>query len=121
MMEADRRFAAAVDAAVGAERARVWASWFAADGRQILPGRVVTGRADIAALMEGAFADPDFHLRWAPDQAGDHWTSGRYTSERPGPGGPVRTAGRYLTVWTLTGEGWRVAVDTGAPDPETEP
>lgn len=117
-MEADRRFAADVAAAVGAERAVVWAGWFAPGGRQILPGSVVTGPAAVGELMTPAFADPDYHLRWDPDQAGDHWTSGRYTSESPGPDGPVLTHGRYLTVWTRTPDGWRVAVDTGLPDPQ---
>jgi ketosteroid isomerase-like protein len=120
LMTADRAFAAAVDAAAGVERARVWAGWFAPDGRQILPGRVVTGREDVAALMAGAFGDPDYHLRWEPDRAGDHWTSGRYTSTSPGPDGPVTATGRYLTVWTRTPEGWRVAVDTGVPDPAAD-
>ena len=119
-MEADRRFAAEVAAATGTDRARVWAEWFAPNGRQIVPASVVKGRKAIAKLMAGAFANPEYHLSWEPDQGGDGWTSGRYTSVSPGADGPVTTEGRYLTVWVVTEEGWKVAVDTGVPDPAGE-
>ncbi len=123
LMAADSLFAAQVAAADAADRAAVWAGWFAPAGRQLVPADVVTGRADIAALMSRAFADPAAALEWAPDlAAGDGrwgWTSGRYVSTRPGPDGPVRSEGRYLTVWERQADGaWAVAVDTGVPDPE---
>lgn len=120
LLAADRRFAADVAAATGEDRARVWADWFATDGRQIVPGGVVEGREDITALMTGAFTDPGYQLLWEPDRGGESWTSGRYTSISPGPDGPVTSEGRYLTVWVRTDEGWKVAVDTGVPDPATE-
>lgn len=121
LMDADRRFAAEVAAALGGERARIWAGWFAPSGRQLVPAAVVTGPTDILALMEPAFADPGFSLTWTPDLADGAgawgWTSGRYVSTRPGPEGPVAREGRYLTVWQRQPDGaWKVAVDTGVPD-----
>ena len=41
--------AAEVTAARGAERARIWAGWFAPDGRQLVPAAVVTGPAGSSA------------------------------------------------------------------------
>lgn len=121
LLAADRAFAAAVAAAPGPRRTAVWTGWFAPDGRQLMPGAVVVGHDDIAALMGPAFADPAASLTWEPDQAGGGddwgWTSGRYVNRRTGPDGPVTSEGRYLTVWQRQGDGaWKVAVDTGVPD-----
>jgi len=121
LLAADRAFASAVAAAAGADRTAVWAHWFAADGRQLVPGGVVAGHRDIADLMGPAFADPAASLAWEPDLAGGGgdwgWTSGRYVSRQPGADGPVVTGGRYLTVWHRQADGaWKVAVDTGVPD-----
>lgn len=121
LLAADRAFAAEVAAAAGAERARIWAGWFAADGRQLVPRTVVTGPADILGLMAPVFADSASSLAWAPDLAagsgGWGWTSGRYRSTRPGPDGPAPREGRYLTVWRRQPDGaWKVAMDTGVPD-----
>jgi ketosteroid isomerase-like protein len=118
---ADRRFAAAVAAARGADRADAWTAWFAVDGCQIVPGAVVSGHAAIRELMAPAFADTTFALRWEPDlaegTADRGWTSGRYVSIRRGADGPVRREGRYLTCWRRVADGsWKVAVDTGVPD-----
>jgi uncharacterized protein (TIGR02246 family) len=122
LLQTDRDFAAAVADAAPAERAAVWASWFAADGRQLIPGRVVEGREAVAALMAPVFADTAYTLHWEPDHAeigggGDlGWTTGRYRS-RAGGDSRART-GRYLTIWRRTPDGaWRVALDTGTPDP----
>ncbi|MCP4571057.1 MAG: hypothetical protein GY838_01770 [bacterium] len=117
VMAADRGFAAAVATARGVDRARVWAEWFAPEGRQLLPGQVIAGCAAVAALMTPFFADSASSLEWTPDQGGGDgdrgWTSGRYVS---------RTAdgvseGRYLTVWVKVDGAWKVDVDTGIPDP----
>ena len=121
LLAADRRFAAEVAAAEGGERARIWAGWFAPDGRQLVPAAVVTGPAAILGLMAPAFADPGFSLLWDPDLAAGTdpwgWTSGRYVSTRPSAEGPVTREGRYLTVWQRQPDGtWKVAVDTGVPD-----
>jgi ketosteroid isomerase-like protein len=122
-MAADRRFAAEVAAADPADRGAVWAGWFAPDGRQIVPGTVVTGHETITALMDGAFTSPGFALEWDPDTAAASpdgqlgWTSGRYVSRGIGPEGEVVTEGRYLTIWRRLPDGaWKVDLDTGVPD-----
>jgi len=122
LLEADRRFNHEVAAARGADRAEVWASWFAGNGRQLVPGAVVGGREAITGMMGPVFAVEDHGLTWDPDLAegsGDWgWTSGRYVSRSAGADGPETREGRYLTVWTRTATGWKVAVDTGIPDPQ---
>lgn len=122
-LAADRQFAAEVNAADAADRGRIWAAWFAADGRQLIPGQIVQGPESIAALMAGAFGTPGYNLQWTPDQAvvsaaGDlGWTSGRYQSTSQGPDGPVLNEGRYLTVWRRQPDGTlKVDLDTGVPD-----
>jgi uncharacterized protein (TIGR02246 family) len=124
-MAADRRFAAEVDTAAADDRARIWATWFAPDGRQIVPGRVVQGQSSIAEMMAGAFGTPGYSLAWEPDRAvvstaGDlGWTSGRYQSTSPGPQEPATSAGRYLTIWRRQADGTlKVDLDTGVPDGE---
>lgn len=124
-MAADRRFAAEVDTAATSDRARIWANWFAPDGRQIVPRRVVQGQGSIAEMMAGAFDTPGFRLTWDPDQAvvsaaGDlGWTSGRYQTTSQGPQGPVTSEGRYLTIWRRQADGGlKVDLDTGVPDGE---
>ena len=80
-------------------------------------GLVVAERGSAATWREGG---ERLEASQVNPRNGDHWTSGRYTSTSPGPDGPVTATGRYLTVWTLTPEGWRVAVDTGVPDPAAD-
>ena len=122
-MAADRQFAAEVNAAAAADRAQIWANWFAADRRQFIPGRIVQGPESIAELMAGVFNTPGFSLQWAPDQAvvsaaGDlGWTSGRYQSTSQSPAGPVLAEGHYLTIWRRQANGaLKVDLDSGVPD-----
>jgi ketosteroid isomerase-like protein len=124
LKEADRQFAKEVAAATAADRGRMWADWFSPDGRQIIPGQVVEGTRSIADLMGPAFASEDFMLTWEPDlasasAAGDMgWTSGRYESRGSTGSGATMQAGRYLTIWRRQADGaWKVALDTGVPDP----
>ena len=124
LMEADRRFAQEVAAADPSDRGRVWAEWFAPNGRQIIPGHVVKGSESITALMGPAFATAGYSLTWDPDIAsasadGDMgWTSGRYESRSTGPEGETVGHGRYLTIWRRQSDGgWKVALDNGVPDP----
>jgi len=124
LMDADRRFASEVAAADPADRGRIWAEWFAPDGRQIIPGKVVEGTESITALMGPAFATVGYSLTWNPDIAsasadGDMgWTSGRYESRSTGPEGDTVGHGRYLTIWRRQPDGgWKVALDNGVPDP----
>lgn len=124
LLEADRRFAAAVASAEPSDRGRIWAGWFAPDGRQIVTGREVIGPQDIEALMGPAFSLPGYALEWAPDAArisedgGMGWTTGRYVSRSVSPSGEAgESRGRYLTIWRRQPDGgWKVAVDTGVPD-----
>jgi len=67
-LAADKQFAAEVHAAAAMDRGRIWANWFADDGRQFIPGRIVQGPEAIADLMAGAFNTPGYSLQWAPDQ-----------------------------------------------------
>lgn len=119
LMQADRDFAAAV-AAGGSE---AWAAWFAEDGAIIQPGiGEIRGREAIRDVM-AALDDPTTSLTWEPERAdigasGDlGWTTGSFVSEGPGPdGAPVRSEGRYVSIWRLQDDGnWKVVMDLGNP------
>jgi ketosteroid isomerase-like protein len=119
LLDADRAFAAAV-AADGAE---AWVSWFAEDGAQIQPGvGEIRGRDAIRELMAG-LDDPNFSLTWEPRRAdiaasGDlGWTTGSYVSSGVGRDGEPRHAqGRYVTIWRKQPDGsWKVVMDLGNP------
>jgi len=112
LLDADLAFAA--DFAAGG--APAWAGWFASDGLQLpAKGRVV-GRDAILEHMT-PLAESGNRLRWKPDIAmlgsgGDlGYTVG--TWQLVTPAGEVAATGNYVTIWTLTPEGWRVAVDIG--------
>ena len=118
-MEADRSFAA--DVAAGGSEA--WASWFAEDGAVIREGDgEIRGRAQVGASAVG-LDQPGVSLQWEPVRAeiassGDlGWTTGTFVSEAPGPDGrPVRTEGRYVSIWRLEPDGsWKVVMDLGNP------
>ena len=119
LMEADRRFAAEVQAAPLEKRAEVWAGWFEPEGCQVVPGQVVQGSESIIGLMGPAFAAEGYSLVWEPDLARSSQdgtlglTSGRYTSTSPD--GTV-SHGRYASVWKRVDGQWRVTLDTGVPD-----
>ncbi len=124
LLAADRAFAADVARAAPGERGRIWSSWFAPDGKQFLPGRVVAGHEAIAALMTSGLASPGYTLTWAPDMGGIAgggdfgWTSGRYESRNATPADTTSTFGRYLTLWEKQPDGtWKAVLDTGVPDP----
>ena len=61
---------------------------------------------------------PDQWCRAVAAGGGDlGWTSGRYVATHTGPDGPVRSEGRYVTVWRRQPDGtWKVDLDTGVPD-----
>lgn len=113
LLAADRAFAAAT-----AERGLDgWIEGFADDAVRILPGdEPVRGPRAISDHDAGLFADPDVELFWEPEHAGYlgggrsfGFTTGRYRL-LDGDGRPL-SEGRYLTLWTKTGDGWRVALD----------
>lgn len=124
LMAADRQFANDVAAAATADRGRVWADWFCPEGRQVIPGRVISGTQSIAEVMSPVFAADGYLLTWEPDLVsasadGDMgWTSGRYENQRQDSSGAIVQTGRYLTIWRRQSNGnWKVDLDTGIPDP----
>jgi ketosteroid isomerase-like protein len=121
LLEADRQFALEV-----AERGlEAWVDWFEEEGFQLAPGEVVRGKTAIRAYMKDAFGTEGFLLEWEPEHAsisasGDlGYTFGRYTAHRTGEdGSDVIREGRYITIWHKQPDGtWKVALDTGVPDP----
>ena len=121
LMDADRAFAQTTRER-GAEG---WASYFAADGTMIVPGRQVSGQAAIRRLMEQSFRDSTFVISWEPQRAdlsqgGDlGYTVGRYeTSRSDADGSLVTSTGTYVTIWKKNESGvWRAVLDVGAADP----
>lgn len=79
--------------------------------------------ADLTSLLaaDRAFeAVPDMTLDWVPVAGGVAgsgdlgWTWGTYTATYPGPDGEMgESSGKYLNVWVMTDDGWRVRVDMG--------
>lgn len=121
LLEADRQFALEV-----AERGlEAWVDWFEEEGFQLAPGEVVRGKTAIRAYMQDSFGTEGFLLEWEPEHAsisasGDlGYTFGRYRAHRTGPDGTdVVREGRYITIWHKQPDGtWKVALDTGVPDP----
>lgn len=120
-MDADRAFAR-VTRERGAEG---WASFFAADGVMIVPGREVRGPDEIREVMEQSFGDTTFTISWEPRRAeisavGDlGYTVGRYETRRSDADDePITQGGTYVTIWRSNSEGtWQVVLDVGAPDP----
>jgi ketosteroid isomerase-like protein len=121
LLEADRRFAAAVaeDGLAG------WLAAMAEDAVRLpeLGEAGVQGKAAIAELDRPLFAATDRRLVWEPTDAGlfadgrHGYTTGRYRVLQEVEGAEVElSAGAYATWWRREGETWRVIFDTGAPD-----
>jgi uncharacterized protein (TIGR02246 family) len=102
-----------------------WTDAFAPDGRLIVSGREVVGKAAIREAMEPILAD--VRLEWAPSRAVARagsdlaYTVGRYRAvPREHPDSVVGT-GTYVTIWERQADGeWRVSLDVGSPDPQPE-
>ena len=119
---ADRAFAADV----AREGLPAWLRWFAPNGAQLAPGKIVRTDAERREHMAGLFGDPTLRLAWEPDTAsiaagGDlGYTIGRYQLRKLKPDGSftVLSTGRYLTIWRKQPDGsWKAELDTGNPDP----
>lgn len=94
----------------------------------LLAGAACGTRMPAGARIQDAalFADPDVRLTWEPTDAGvfedrrHGFTRGRYKVLTTGPEGKeprVTAGGAYLTIWRREGDGWKVILDTGSPDP----
>ena len=122
MMQADRDYCEAT-AMHGIEG---WASYYAEDGIRLeLGGGTARGPKQIAAQDGPMFQDPSIRLTWAPVDGfmyedGVHgFTTGRFRLVQTQEGGEEieLSTGNYVTVWRRDPEGWRILLDTGAPDP----
>jgi ketosteroid isomerase-like protein len=120
MLEADRTFndVTARDGADG------WVSFFAEDGRMMVPGGQIQGLEAIRGAITSGLSDGGT-LTWDPEwgevaESGDlGFTVGRYESRPPGSDDPDAVSpGQYVTIWRKDVSGaWKVLLDIGAPDP----
>ncbi len=112
----------AADTATGGGKA--FASWFADDAVTLSNKQAaVMGKGKIAA---DANWDPkQYQLTWTPEggqmsPAGDMgFTWGHYEgTSRDHNGNPVKTTGRYMTIWKKLPDGsWKVALDSSNEEP----
>jgi ketosteroid isomerase-like protein len=124
LLQLETKFAAAVAAGGG----KAFSSWFADDAVSLANGKPpVMGKLAIAAQAQW---DPkDYQLTWVAQGAqmgpsndmGFTWGhyEGTYKDQH---GQPVKTSGRYMTIWKRisgsTGGGeWKVAMDSSAEEP----
>lgn len=120
LLQLDGEFSQAVAKGGGA----AFASWFAEDGITLNNGKApVFGRTRIASTA--VWKPADYQLTWYPEYAqmgpsGDMgYTWGHYEgASKDRSGNPVKTAGRYMTVWKKLPDGtWKVALDASADEP----
>lgn len=103
---------------------RAFASWFADDAVTLSSGKAaVTGKSNIAAAANW---DPaQYQLTWTPQggrmsPAGDMgFTWGHYEgTSKDHAGNPIKTTGRYMTVWKKQSDGsWKVELDSSNDEP----
>jgi ketosteroid isomerase-like protein len=120
LLELEVKFADAVAKGGG----KAFSSWFADDAVSLANGRApVLGRTAIAAQAQW---DPrDYQLTWIAQgaQMGPSndmgFTWGHYDGvSKDRNGEPVKTSGRYFTVWKKQPNGeWKVAMDASAEEP----
>ena len=115
LIDADLAFAA--DNATGG--AKAWAAWFAPDGVQLPSSGRVVGQDAIRKHMTPLDKSGN-RLQWKPDIAVmGSWGDLGYTVgtwQLVNPADEVVGTGNYVSIWTLTDAGWRVAVDIGNQD-----
>jgi ketosteroid isomerase-like protein len=112
----------AQDTATGGGKA--FASWFADDAVTLGSGQApVIGKTAIAAKSNW---DPaNYQLTWTPQggqmsPAGDMgYTWGHYEgTSKDHNGNPVKTTGRYMTIWKKLPDGsWKVSLDSSNDEP----
>lgn len=105
-----------------------WMSWFAADAvtSPFFKAGFIRGLDSIRTADANLFADTTMSLRWWPTDGGawkdrkHGYTKGRYEMVKRAADGSTSVVGTgsYLTVWRKERGGWKVLLDTGAPDPK---
>lgn len=101
-----------------------FAAWFADDG--VALGNGVAPLIGKVAIAKSATWSPKvYQLTWDPKEAlmgpsGDMgYTWGHYEgSSKDVNGNPVKTSGRYMTIWRKQPDGrWKVVLDAGSTEP----
>ncbi|HUY95749.1 MAG TPA: nuclear transport factor 2 family protein [Terracidiphilus sp.] len=101
-----------------------FAAWFADDG--VALGNGVAPLIGKVAIEKSATWSPkNYQLTWTPTDgtmgpSGDMgYTWGHYEgSSKDANGNPVKTSGRYMTIWRRDKDGaWKVVLDAGANEP----
>lgn len=123
LMDADRAFGKAA-AEKGLDG---WMGFMADDAVRVVPlgGKATTGNAEVRKLDATIFADPKRKLVWEPTDGGAFadgkhgFTSGKWKLIARNDKGEeeVLRTGAYVTWWRKGDDGWKVILDTGAPDP----
>lgn len=101
-----------------------FASWFADDGVALGNG-VAPLVGKVAIEKSATWLPKDYQLTWTPTDgmmgpSGDMgFTWGHYGgSSKDANGNPVKTSGRYMTIWRKEKDGaWKVVLDAGANEP----
>ena len=104
-----------------------FASYYTDDATVMNPFSTVDhGRAEIVADMKATFADPNFALSFAPDDAGVSpdgalaWTQGHCVTSQTDPSShaKVTSACSYLTLYRKDSSGaWKSFQDIATPTP----
>jgi len=106
---------------------RAFASWFAADAVTLANGKApVVGHDAIAA--QATWTPESYQLTWTPEGArmgpsGEMgFTWGHYEGvSKDAEGNPVKTSGRYMTVWKRQSDGsWKVEMDASNDGPPAD-
>lgn len=100
-----------------------FAEWFAEDGVALGNGKApLVGK--VAIEKSATWSPRDYQLTWTPTDgmmgpSGDMgYTWGHYEgTSKDANGNPVKTSGRYMTIWRKEKDGtWKVVLDAGAND-----
>jgi ketosteroid isomerase-like protein len=126
--DADQIFAAdeAFNRVTGELGAAGWVDFFAPDGRIVVNGEEITGKAAIREAMEPYLSA--VRLEWSPTRAAARagsdlgYTVGRYRATPKENPDSVIATGTYVTIWERQADGsWKVALDVGSEHPEPRP
>jgi ketosteroid isomerase-like protein len=125
LLELEDKFAASVAEGGG----KAFSTWFAEDAVSLANGKSpVMGKTAIAAQAQ--WNPKEYRLTWVAQgaQMGPSndmgFTWGHYESSfNDQHGQPVKTSGRYMTIWKKVpdgsgpGGGWKVALESSAEEP----